>query len=108
MWNDWASPVSQTLSLALIERRLIGAASVVHFTSLSEQSEAEALGLKFKGVVIPLGIDISKAECRTTHTSKGDGTFKLLYLSRIDPKKNIEGSTISLAEALPCSPERRW
>ena len=51
-------PLLKQVSFALIERRLIESASAVHFTSLAEQAEAEALGLKCRGVLIPLGIDL--------------------------------------------------
>jgi glycosyltransferase involved in cell wall biosynthesis len=84
-------PFLKRLSIALIERQLIESASAVHFTSLAEQVDAEALGLKFNGIVVPLGIDVSNAAQTARYPQNGNGTFKLLYLSRIDPKKNIEG-----------------
>jgi glycosyltransferase involved in cell wall biosynthesis len=84
-------PFLKKVSFSLIERRLIESASAVHFTSSAERAEAEALGLKCNGVVIPLGIDLGDSTKGTISPRKRDGAFNLLYLSRIDKKKNIEG-----------------
>jgi glycosyltransferase involved in cell wall biosynthesis len=84
-------PFRKKVSFTLIERRLIESASAVHFTSSAEQAEAEALGLKCNGVVVPLGIDLSGLTKSTIASRKLSGAFNLLYLSRIDRKKNIEG-----------------
>jgi glycosyltransferase involved in cell wall biosynthesis len=83
-------PMLKRVSFALIERRLIESASAVHFTSLAEQREAEALGLKCQSVLIPLGIDVAAMPKRTGVCNES-GAFELLFLSRIDRKKNIEG-----------------
>jgi glycosyltransferase involved in cell wall biosynthesis len=90
-------PFLKKISFALIERRLIEAASAVHFTSSAEQADAEALGLKCKGVVIPLGIDINGVARSGVLRRKPSDTRNLLFLSRIDPKKNLEG----VLQALP-------
>jgi glycosyltransferase involved in cell wall biosynthesis len=91
-------PRLKKVSLALIERRLIEAASAMHFTSRAELNEAEALGLKCRGVVIPLGIDSGgsnwESGCKRPNRTE---PFELLFLSRIDPKKNIEGLMRALA-----------
>jgi glycosyltransferase involved in cell wall biosynthesis len=84
-------PMLKRVSLALIERRLIESANAVHFTSLAEQGEAEALGLKCQSVLIPLGIDVGSAPKNIRVRTQERGAFDLLFLSRIDPKKNIEG-----------------
>jgi glycosyltransferase involved in cell wall biosynthesis len=88
------------LSLGLIERRLIGKASAVHFTSLDEQTEAEEIGLNCHGVVIPLGIDIGSEQGTPKKGWRAGQPITLLFLSRIDPKKNLE----SLLEALTFQP----
>ena len=82
-------PFLKRLSLALVERRLIESASAVHFTSEAELSEAKALGLNCNGVVVPLGIDVKNS--MPTVRAERRGVPNLLYLSRIDPKKNVEG-----------------
>jgi glycosyltransferase involved in cell wall biosynthesis len=76
------------LSLSIIERRILEGASAVHFTSLAEKQEAEALGLHFNGVVVPLGVKIDQPVNDTRPDAGGE--FSLLCLSRIDPIKNIE------------------
>ena len=83
-------PMLKRVSFALIERRLIESANAVHFTSLAEQREAEALGLKCQSVLIPLGIDVAIVP-KSIRVRDESGAFNLLFLSRIDPKKNIEG-----------------
>jgi glycosyltransferase involved in cell wall biosynthesis len=85
-------PLLKKISFALLERSLIETASAVHFTSRAEQSDAELLKLRCNGVVIPLGIDVDGV---LPQPSGGRGNrherFNLLFLSRIDPKKNLEG-----------------
>jgi glycosyltransferase involved in cell wall biosynthesis len=88
-------PLLKRVSFALIERRLIRHASVVHFTSPAEQAEAERLGLNCRRVVIPLGIDVSSLPINRARTDQS-AAFNLLFLSRIEQKKNIE----SLLQAL--------
>lgn len=84
-------PMLKRVSLALVERRVIESASAVHFTSMAEQAEAEALGIKCKSVVIPLGTDIISAHPAKCVRRFDVDSFNLLFLSRIDRKKNIEG-----------------
>jgi glycosyltransferase involved in cell wall biosynthesis len=81
-------PYLKKISLALVERRLIESASAVHFTSKAELAEAKALGLNCNGVVVPLGIDVENSIA--TVTAGRDDVPNLLYLSRIDPKKNVD------------------
>jgi glycosyltransferase involved in cell wall biosynthesis len=86
------------ISLNFIERPLIASAAAIHFTSLAEKAEVEALGLTCNGVVIPLGVDTTEVghfERRTL--PKAGSAIELLFLSRIDPKKNLE----NLLRALP-------
>jgi len=91
-------PLLKKVSFALIERRLIEAASAIHFTSHAELEEAQALGLKCRGVVIPLGIDTgARARRGGRKWPIGLAPVKLLSLSRIDPKKNLEGLLRALA-----------
>ena len=84
-------PLFKKVSFALIERRLLESANAVHFTSSAEQAEAEALGLKCNGVLIPLGIDLEVLAHGAVAQLKQSDSFNLLFLSRIDRKKNLEG-----------------
>jgi glycosyltransferase involved in cell wall biosynthesis len=87
-------PRLKRLSLDLIESRILRNAAAVHFTSKSEWEEAQSLGLSFRGVVIPLGVERepigSTALLRAAYPSLF-GRRIVLFLSRLDPKKNVEG-----------------
>jgi glycosyltransferase involved in cell wall biosynthesis len=92
------------LSLALVEGRILRNAAAVHFTSQSEWDEAKRLEIPFRGVVIPLGVE---AEIRgdaanlLTVYPRLHGCRVVLYLSRLDPKKNIEGLLAAFAALNP-------
>jgi len=87
-------PWLKRLSLAVLESRILGHAAALHFTSEAEWEEAELINLPLRGVVIPLAAQVEP---------RGDAQRLLqdypvlvdrqvvLYLSRLDPKKNIEG-----------------
>ncbi len=87
-------PWLKRASLALLEGPALRAAAAVHFTSLDEQREAEALRLPLRGVVIALGVEpgppADSAPVRARYPALADAPY-LLYLSRLDPKKNLEG-----------------
>ena len=88
-------PWLKSLSMAVIEGPLLRRAAAVHFTSYAELEEARQLNYRFRSVVIPLA-----AQSTPEHTSEvvrvpmNMDRFdhaKILYLSRLDPKKNLEG-----------------
>ncbi len=85
-------PLFKQLSLSLIERPVLERAAAVHFTSESEAQHAAALGLKIKPVIIPLAVDTEAPGLRTPSDK-----VRLLFLSRLDPKKNVEGLLAALA-----------
>ena len=72
-------------SLRWVEGRILRQAAAVHFTLDAEREEAERLGIPFNSVVIPLGIDAISLPPANPQAPR-----YVLYLSRIDPKKNIE------------------
>ncbi|MBM3654045.1 MAG: glycosyltransferase, partial [Alphaproteobacteria bacterium] len=88
-------PWLKRISLRLIEGPILHGAAYVHCTSQLELDEAQALGLSFNGGVIPLGVERSfdgrAAQRAKRAVSDGGPRLTLLYLSRIDRKKNIEG-----------------
>jgi glycosyltransferase involved in cell wall biosynthesis len=97
-------PWLKRLSLALAEGPLLRRAAAVHFTSEAEREEAQALGIPLRGRVIPLGIEPAGSGCRGPAPPwSGRGRPVLLFLSRLDPKKNVEG----LLRALALLKERR-
>lgn len=84
------------LSLALVERRIIEGATLVHYTSTQEQREAEELGIHPPSAVIPVGIPLlqegpyrSEAWVAARAPRLRDRT-RILFLSRLDPKKGVE------------------
>lgn len=80
-------PRLKKLALRFIEGPILRHAAAVHFTSQTEWDEAKALGIEFRGTFIPLGIEPTAAVA----LPKFKGKRVVLYLSRLDPKKNVEG-----------------
>jgi glycosyltransferase involved in cell wall biosynthesis len=95
------------ISFRSIEGPLLRDAAAVHFTSYEEQAEAETLGVSMRSSVIALGIEFEAPgnpedffECFPTLRSRQ----RILFLSRIDPKKNLEGllrALVMIAEEFP-------
>jgi glycosyltransferase involved in cell wall biosynthesis len=87
-------PWPKRLSLAMLERRILRDAAAVHFTTQAEWNEAKLLNIPFRGAIIPLGVE--KAELPEGYDLLREypqlrDRRVLLYLSRLDPKKNVEG-----------------
>lgn len=103
-------PWLKRLSLKWIEGPLLRDAAAVHFTSLDEQREAAECGVPMRGVVIPLGIEASAATddalVRSRFVALQDARY-LLYLSRLDPKKNVEGLLHACAQCLTQLPNTK-
>lgn len=87
-------PWLKRASMALFEEPALRAAAAVHFTSEAERIEAEAWGIPMRSRVLPLGVEPLAAtddtRVRRQFPALGEGPY-LLYLSRLDPKKNLEG-----------------
>ncbi|PWB83562.1 MAG: hypothetical protein C3F11_05955 [Methylocystaceae bacterium] len=85
-------PWLKTASFRLIESRILTHAAAVHFTSQGEWDEAKSLGVPSRGVVIPLGVDGAEVteQCKPPIEVEA-GQKIVLFLSRLDPKKNVEG-----------------
>lgn len=86
------------LSLSLVERRVLEGAEAVHFTSSMEADEMRPLALNIKSIVIPLGID-TDANDGVGQRIPPQEQLRLLFLSRIDPKKNLMGAIDALSIA---------
>lgn len=91
-------PMLKRLSLSAIERPLLRSAAAVHFTSDAEEAQAAHLAINCSAVVLPLGFDLAGFDI------KGRGGARLpsekptlIFLSRIDAVKNIEGFLEALA-----------
>ena len=89
-------PLLKKISWRMFERSMIEHAAAVHFTSVAERQEAARLGT-MRGEVVPLGIDVAKLDA----TRPAAGGLKLLFLSRVHPKKQIE----MVLQALAAVPE---
>ena len=88
------------ISTALIEGRILRRAAAVHFTSRSELEEAEGLGLAMRSVVIPLGVDWENAGSGVPIEHGAlVGRRVILFLSRLDPKKNLEALIDAVASS---------
>lgn len=88
-------PWAKTLSLRLVETPALRAAAAIHVTSAAERADIEALipgPLRF--AEIPLGIEPGPSgdahRWLQRHPRLAEAGLRLLFLSRIDPKKNLE------------------
>lgn len=84
-------PALKRLSIACVEGPVLRGAAAVHFTSAAEREEAERLPVPMRGVVIPLGVPRPVEGVAPLEHPALAGRTVLLFLSRLDPKKNLEG-----------------
>jgi len=87
-------PVLKKLSFRLIERNILRAASLIHFTSEQERAEAMDLGLQTRSLVIPNPLPSMPPSCprggfRWRYPQLHDRRI-LLFLSRLDRKKGLD------------------
>ncbi len=110
-------PWLKRLSLKLIEGPILRHAAAVHFTAEAEKMEAESLGIPMRGVVIPLGIEPAprgEASVLLARFPALKNCRLLLFLSRLDPKKNVEGLLKALrlmqrsVSGYPSADRRGW
>lgn len=92
------------LSLALFERALLQHAAAIHCTSEAEASEIRLLGDGWPTVVVPLGIEVDATSRRDrswlrARAPQFSDRLILLFLSRIDRKKNLELVLDAVAQA---------
>ena len=84
-------PWLKRMSIACIEGPILRHAAALHFTSEQEAVEARALGIAWWEAIIPLGVDAPAVAAGAGRFEHLRGAPTLLYLSRLDPKKNLEG-----------------
>jgi glycosyltransferase involved in cell wall biosynthesis len=101
------------LYLALAERRNLTNAARVVFTTASEMDLAkQTLALFVKGEIVPLGADQPPGVSRTelaanflkTHPGGVDGQ-RILFLSRLHPKKGLELLLTSMVSVIASNPK---
>jgi glycosyltransferase involved in cell wall biosynthesis len=84
------------LSLRLVERRVLGRAAFIHYTSEQERLEAEEAGVMARAAVIPLGVDTTEfqrlpgPERFYEKFPQAAGRDVVLFLSRLDGKKGLD------------------
>jgi glycosyltransferase involved in cell wall biosynthesis len=86
-------PIAKRLSMAVIEKPLLRRASSVHCTSDAEVGDVRALCLLAETAVIPLAVPRfvrPREEAISAFVGAHRGKFAVLFLSRLDPKKNVE------------------
>jgi len=95
---DWSMSQGRLRKLTywrLLGRRLLNGASAIHYTAESEREEAEQLGIRAPGVVIPLGLEENDFNLpplgafREKHP-RIDGRKIVLFMSRLHPVKGLE------------------
>lgn len=103
-------PALKRVSFALIERRILAHAALVHFTSEQEREEAAGLGIRTPSAVIPLGIDLSAFDhlpppgyLRTRYPHLA-GRPVALFLSRLHPVKGLDLLLPAFAQARTAQP----
>jgi glycosyltransferase involved in cell wall biosynthesis len=69
--------------------RALAQASMFHATAMSEYDYIRQAGFKQPVTVIPNGIDLPKLDL-LTNMVQNDGLKRLIFMSRLHPKKNIE------------------
>lgn len=84
------------LSLRLVEGPILKRATLLHFTCEQERIEAQEVGVTGPSVIAPLGIDtapfqqLPSEEEFTADYPQARNKMRLLFLSRIDPKKGLD------------------
>lgn len=104
-------PWLKKLSLALVEKPILRSAAAVHFTSAAEMEEAELLGVPIRGVVVPLAvegpIEPDHSELARRFPMLDPGRY-VLFLSRLDRKKNVEGLLEAIRACAGAATDTRW
>ncbi|AFY56711.1 glycosyltransferase [Rivularia sp. PCC 7116] len=84
------------LYAAGLERPNIAKAAAIHFTSEQEAKVSHRFGVTTRDLVIPLGVKETKKKCRDVKFNLSerfnipDNVPKVLFMSRIDPKKGLD------------------
>jgi glycosyltransferase involved in cell wall biosynthesis len=88
--------------------RLLQGAGAIHYTSAEEQRSVERTLHLTRGVVIPLGVDVSRlSEDRLTDEDRARTRY-VLALSRLHPVKNLEALIDAFADVAGDPAARSW
>jgi glycosyltransferase involved in cell wall biosynthesis len=82
----------KALSMSWLEWPILRGAAAVHFTSEIEAQEARGLGIVFKEAFVPLAVEFADSPHAEAPSRFADlrGSPCVLFLSRLDAKKNLE------------------
>ncbi|MGH8050664.1 MAG: glycosyltransferase [Arenimonas sp.] len=86
-------PLSKRLSMWLVENSILKNAACVHCTSSNEQAELHQLGAALETTVLPLAASVIPMVDKTLIATKFptlENKRWLIFMSRLDPVKNIE------------------
>lgn len=85
-WIMARNPLKKKIALLLYQKKAIQRSAHIHATAQMESTHIQALGFKNPICIIPNGIDLNEVK----GIKKYYGTRKMVFLSRIHPKKGIE------------------
>lgn len=85
-WILEQNPLKKKLGMFLYQRKDLQKAAVIHATCELEKNNVKKLGFDNSINIIPNGLDLSEV----IETKQNYGTKKIVFLSRIHPKKGIE------------------
>jgi len=105
-WSLARSKARKQLMLRLVERGNINAARYLHFTTTLERDECfTALGQSYPSLLLPLGVRLPSLPLGGWPAKKG---LRLLFLSRLHPKKQLDVLLRALALFQQASPLCDW
>ena len=105
-WSLAQSKLRKQFMLKLIEKRNLDAASLLHFTTPRERDECfSAFGQSFPSLVLPLGVRLPAILPQVKSKKEG---LRLLFLSRLHPKKQLEVLLKALALFQSHYPQGIW
>ena len=87
-WSLSQKRIKKLLALLIFQRKDLSHACVIHATSKMEEQSIRKLGFKNPIAIIPNGLDLNPYPI--TFPNKNTKSKKILFLSRIHPKKGIE------------------
>ncbi len=113
--NSWSLTQSRhrkQLFLSLFDQANIQGASALHFTSDFEQTESASVSGNTYSFVLPLGVEEDEMDelCFQAPTRQEYKTtpLRLLFLSRLHPKKQLPLLFTALQQLKEKNPERDW
>ena len=105
-WSMARSKFRKKLMMCLVEKSNINSAISLHFTTTLERDDCfVALGQSFPSLVVPLGVRLPPFAPRRLTRSEG---LRLVFLSRLHPKKRLDVLLRALAELQRIAPQTDW